>query len=52
VQAMTLEAAIHRDKDLAFQVLLDDPLCRIPVDAAWAMFNELLEANAAMLPGW
>jgi galacturan 1,4-alpha-galacturonidase len=52
VQAMTLEAAIHRDKDLAFQALLDDPLCRIPVDQAGAMFNELLEANAAMLPGW
>ncbi len=52
VQAMTLEAAIHKDKDLAFRALLNDPLCHISVDEAWAMFSELLEANAAMLPGW
>lgn len=52
VQLMTLEAAIHKDVDLAFQALLNDPLCTIPVDRAWEMFCELLEANAAMLPGW
>ncbi len=52
VQQLTLEAALARDKDLAFQALLNDPLCRISVDQAWAMFNELLEANADMLPGW
>ncbi len=52
VQKLTLEAALTQDKDLAFQALLNDPLCRISVDQAWAMFNELLEANAAMLPGW
>lgn len=52
VQQMTLAAAIARDKDLAFQALLNDPLCRIPTDHAWAMFNELLDANRAMLPGW
>ena len=52
VQRMTLEAAIRKDKDLAFQALLLDPLCRIPVDRAWAMFGEMLMANAAMLPGW
>ena len=52
VQQMTLEAAIRKDKDLAFQALLNDPLCRIPVDKAWDMFCELLEANSSMLPGW
>jgi alpha-galactosidase/6-phospho-beta-glucosidase family protein len=52
VQQMTLVAAIHKDKDLAFQALLNDPLCCIPVDRAWAMFCELLEANREMLPGW
>lgn len=52
VQQMTLKAAIRRDKDLAFQALLNDPLCRIPVDRAWKMFCELLKANKAMLPGW
>ena len=52
VQELTLEAALMQDKDLAFQALLNDPLCRISVDQAWEMFNELLEANAEMLPGW
>jgi alpha-galactosidase len=52
IQRMTLEAAMRKDKDLAFQALLLDPLCRIPVDKAWAMFGELLTANAALLPGW
>lgn len=52
VQELTLEAALTQDKDLAFQALLNDPLCRISVDQAWTMFNELLAANAEMLPGW
>ena len=52
VQQMTLDAAVSKDKDLAFQALLNDPLCRISVDKAWEMFNALLEANSAMLPGW
>jgi alpha-galactosidase len=52
VQQMTLQAAIDRDIDLAFQALLNDPLCRIPVDRAWEMFGQLLQANKAMLPGW
>ena len=34
------------------QALLNDPLCRIPPDRARAMFDELLEANKAMLPDW
>jgi alpha-galactosidase len=52
VQQLTLEAAVRKDRHLAFQALLLDPLCRIAVDKAWAMFCELLEANRAMLPGW
>ena len=52
VQQMTLQAAIDKDVDLAFQALLNDPLCRIPVDRALEMFHELLQANAEMLPGW
>ncbi|MBN1641465.1 MAG: alpha-galactosidase [Anaerolineae bacterium] len=52
VQQMTLEAAVDRDVDLAFQALLLDPLCHIPVDRAWEMFKALLQANRAMLPGW
>ena len=52
VQRLTLQAAIENDLDLAFQALLNDPLCHIPVDRAWAMFSEMLQANREMLPGW
>ena len=52
VQQMTLDAALLKNRDIAFQALLHDPLCRIPTDRAHAMFDELLEANKAMLPGW
>jgi alpha-galactosidase len=52
IQRMTLEAAITKDVDLAFQALLLDPLCRISVDQAWAMFLEMLDANREMLPVW
>jgi alpha-galactosidase len=52
VQRLTLRAAIEKDVDLAFQALLSDPLCRIPVDRAWDMFQTLLRANQEMMPGW
>jgi len=52
VQRLTLQAAMTKDVDVAFQALLLDPLCRIPVDRAWEMFQEMLQANAEMLPGW
>jgi alpha-galactosidase len=52
VQQMTLQAAIDKDVDLAFQALLNDPLCRMPVDSAWRMFQEMLHANRDMLPRW
>ncbi|MCX7016666.1 MAG: alpha-glucosidase/alpha-galactosidase [Candidatus Sumerlaeota bacterium] len=51
-QRLTLQAGLARDADLAFQALLTDSLCRIPVDKAWKMFRELLKANQAMLPGY
>jgi alpha-galactosidase len=52
VQRATLEAGLKRDKDLAFQALLNDPLVHLPTDKAWAMFNEMLRACKAALPGW
>jgi alpha-galactosidase/6-phospho-beta-glucosidase family protein len=51
-QQLTLEAALRKDKHLAFQALLLDPLCHIPVDKAWSMLGEMLEANKELLPGW
>lgn len=51
-QEMIVEAALTRDKDLAFQAIYNDPANRLPVDEAWAMFNEMLQASRAYLPGW
>lgn len=52
VQQMTLQAGLNLDKELAFEAILADPLCTIPIDTAWQMFSEMLCANREMLPGW
>ncbi len=52
VQEMTLEAAMRKDKDLAFHALLNDPLVTIPTDKAWKMYNEMLQYTKKYLPGW
>jgi alpha-galactosidase len=52
LQSITLRAARTRDRDLAFQALLSDPLVRIPTDRAWQMFGEMLDHAAEALPGW
>jgi alpha-galactosidase len=51
-QSLTLSGALHNDKEKAFQALLADPLVHLPVDKAWAMFQEMIEATRIMLPGW
>lgn len=51
-QEMIVEAALTRDKDLAFQAIYNDPANRLPIDEAWTMFNEMLQASRAYLPGW
>jgi alpha-galactosidase/6-phospho-beta-glucosidase family protein len=40
-QEMIIEAALMRDQDLAFQAVFNDPTTRLPIDRAWAMFNEI-----------
>lgn len=52
VQELTLDAALTRDRDLAFQALISDPLVRIPTDRASAMFDEMLSHVGQWLPGW
>jgi len=52
IQMTVLEAALERDRDLAFQALLNDPLVRIPTDKAWEMFLEMLDHVKEMLPGF
>ncbi len=52
VQQLTIEAARTKDKDLAFQALLIDPLVSLPTDRAHDMFTEMCEYAAEELPGW
>ncbi len=51
-QQLTLRAAMEKDRDLALQAMLADPLVTLAPDRAAAMLDELIEANRAMLPGW
>lgn len=51
-QQLLLDAIVQKNKHLAFQALLEDPLVRIPTDQAWQMFSEMTEATSGMLPGW
>lgn len=51
-QEMIIEAALTSDKDLAFQAVFNDPTTNLPIDDAWEMFNEMLQASQAYLPGW
>lgn len=51
-QEMIIEAALTRDKDLAFQAVFNDPTTCLPKDRAWEMFNLMLQASREFLPGW
>lgn len=51
-QEMTVEAALTRDRDLAFHAIYHDPANGLPLDRAWEMFNRLLHASRDYLPGW
>ncbi len=50
-QEATIEAALTGDRDLAFQVLLNDPLIA-DHDVAERMFREMLRAEADYLPAF
>jgi alpha-galactosidase len=52
VQALTLEAALRRDRGLALEALLLDPLCHLPTRRAEAMLEEMLDYASPWLPGW
>jgi len=51
-QHLIVEAALTRDKELAFQAVFNDPASQLPVDEAWEMFNRMLQAGRDFLPGW
>jgi alpha-galactosidase len=44
-QELIVEAALSADNDLAFQAFYADPTNHLPLDAAWELFNRMLEAN-------
>jgi alpha-galactosidase/6-phospho-beta-glucosidase family protein len=52
VQAATLRAAKEKDRGLALQALLCDPLVRIQTGRARLMFDEMLDYAKDWLPGW
>jgi alpha-galactosidase len=47
VQELIVEAALTRDRELAFQALCADPTTTLPLDRAWALFEAL-----GLPPGW
>ncbi len=51
-QELIVEAALTRDKNLAFQAVYNDPASGLPLDEAWEMFNAMLHASQEFLPGW
>jgi len=51
-QELIVEAALARNKDLAFQAVYNDPASGLPLDEAWEMFNAMLRASQEFLPGW
>jgi alpha-galactosidase len=51
-QEMIVEAALTRDKEMAFQAVFNDPTNQLPLDEAWEMFNLMLQAGREFLPGW
>lgn len=51
-QEMIVQAALSCDKEMAFHAVYNDPASDLTVDRAWAMFNEMLNASRAYLPGW
>ena len=52
VQCMTLKASLAKDRELAFQALLYDPLVNISTDKARKMFMEMLSNQKSLMPGW
>jgi alpha-galactosidase/6-phospho-beta-glucosidase family protein len=51
-QELIIEAALSKDKELAFQAVFSDPASHLAIDAAWDMYNQMLEASRSCLPGW
>jgi len=51
-QEMIVQAALTKDRDLAFAAIYNDPSHSLPIDEAWTMFNRMLLPSLPWLPGW
>jgi alpha-galactosidase len=51
-QEMTVQAALKRDKALAFKAFANDPLVRLEPRLAEELFEKMLQRTKAYLPGW
>lgn len=49
-QELIIEAALTENTDLAFQVFFNDPSNHLPIDAAWELFNKMMQVNRENLP--
>jgi alpha-galactosidase len=49
-QELIVAAALGENTDLAFQAFFNDPANHLPIDAAWELFNKLLQVNKEFLP--
>jgi alpha-galactosidase len=48
-QELIIEAALAQDYDLAFQAFYNDPTNHLPIDAAWELFNGMLQVSREYL---
>jgi alpha-galactosidase/6-phospho-beta-glucosidase family protein len=48
-QELIIEAALTKNKDLAFQAFYNDPTNPLPIDTSWEFFNRLLQLNREFL---
>jgi alpha-galactosidase/6-phospho-beta-glucosidase family protein len=51
-QEMTIDAALRREPELAFQAIYGDPTNFLDVDESWKMFRRLVAVNEEYLPDW
>lgn len=51
-QELILKAALQKDKALAFNAFVNDPLVNIDVNQAEVLFDRMLQNTKAYLPGW
>lgn len=49
-QETILKAAINKDKELAFEAFVNDPLINIPLKDAICLFEEMLQNTKVYLP--